>query len=93
MMRIFVVGSQSPQSPEHRWTETTWEGKGRLFKASAHWHRYHDKYVPILEGELGIYCDGKWWRVTPSAGMLVAKHCTVHRFLCTLVDIVLGTIA
>ncbi|KAJ4985467.1 hypothetical protein SVAN01_09032 [Stagonosporopsis vannaccii] len=79
-MRIFSDDSQPTHSPEHRWTETTWEGKGKLFTVPMHWHRYHDEYLSILEGELDIYCDGIWRRMTPNDGMLVVKRCTVHGF-------------
>ena len=79
-MRIFIDDSQPASSPAHRWTETTWEGKGKLFKVPLHWHQYHDEFITVLEGEMGVYHDDEWKRVTPNDGTLFVKRTTVHGF-------------
>jgi hypothetical protein len=77
LLRIFIDDSKLPSSVEHRWTETTWEGSGRVFSIPLHWHRYHDEHLEVPEGDLDIYYDGHWHRTTPLDGKIVVKRTEV----------------
>ncbi|KAF2825527.1 hypothetical protein CC86DRAFT_371161 [Ophiobolus disseminans] len=80
LLRIFVDDSKAGSSVDHRWTETTWEGKGSLFSVPLHWHQYHDEHLEVLQGELDIYYDGSWHRTSPADGNIVVKRTKVHGF-------------
>jgi hypothetical protein len=80
IVRIFIDDSKSASSVEHRWTETTWEGKGSVFSVPMHWHQYHDEYLEVLEGDLDIYYNGSWHRTSPMDGKIVVGRTEVHGF-------------
>lgn len=82
ILRIFIDDSKPASSVEHRWTETTWEGRGKVFSIPLHWHQYHDEHLEVLEGELDIYSDGSWHRTTPLDGKIVIKRTEVHGVKC-----------
>ncbi|KAF7187869.1 hypothetical protein HII31_10769 [Pseudocercospora fuligena] len=82
VMRFMVDESKATDDLRHHWTETSYDGRPESWvpDIGSHWHKYHDEYMEILEGEIDFVLDGK--AVTLHAGdpSLHIPKCHVHSF-------------
>lgn len=77
---MFIDDSKPVDSPGSCWSESTYDGKpeSELFDVPPHWHKLHDEYWTVLEGEFEATIDGKKRTLRPSDGEVHIPRRHVH---------------
>ena len=83
-LRFFIDHSKPEDSIDHAWTEASYDGKADsdLLEVGAHWHKYHDEYMQVLEGRMSFTLEGKTTVLSAGDPALKLPRGHVHSAIC-----------
>lgn len=81
-MRFMVDESQPKDSIHSHWAETSYDGQPESWvpEIGSHWHKNHDEYMEILEGEIEFVLDGNAVLLKAGDSPLHIPKLHVHSF-------------
>ena len=77
---FFLDESKAEDDLDRYYSETTCDGDADsiAFEVPKHWHKLHDEYMTVEEGELEFYLDGTTSLVKPGDPMIKIPRRAVH---------------